>query len=96
MSEIVTQLKTIIAEELDVNLKVGEIDENASLFEEGLGLDSIAIVELISLVEQHFNFQFSDSELTPNYFSTINNLANFISHKIASKKLETSTTPFIP
>jgi len=82
---LVNQLKTIMAKELDVNLKVEEIDENASLFEGGLGLDSIAIVELISLVEQHFNFQFSDTELTPESFSNLNVLANFISVKQSSQ-----------
>jgi acyl carrier protein len=85
---LVNQLKTIMAEELDVNLKVEEIDENASLFEGGLGLDSIAIVELISLVEQHFNFQFSDTELTSESFSNLNVLADFISAKQSSQTRE--------
>ena len=44
---IVNQLKDIIANKLDVNLAYDEIDENVSLFEDGLGLDSIAIVDLI-------------------------------------------------
>lgn len=85
---LVNQLKTIMAQELDVNLKVEEIDENASLFEDGLGLDSIAIVELISLVEQHFGFQFSDTELTPDSFSNLNVLADFISGKLSSQTKE--------
>jgi acyl carrier protein len=85
---LVNQLKTIMAEELDVNLNVEEIDENASLFEDGLGLDSIAIVELISLVEQHFDFQFSDTDLTPEYFSNLNVLADFISAKLSSQRRE--------
>jgi len=85
---LVNQLKTIMAEELDVNLNVEEIDENASLFEDGLGLDSIAIVELISLVEQHFDFQFSDTDLTPEYFSNLNVLADFMSAKLSSQRRE--------
>ncbi len=89
MSEtLVNQLKAIMAEELDVNLKVEEIDENASLFEDGLSLDSIAIVELISLVEQHFGFEFSDSELSPESFSNLRVLANLISSKMESPKME--------
>ena len=38
---LVSQLKTIIADDLDVNLTVEEIDDNVSLFEEGLGFDSM-------------------------------------------------------
>jgi acyl carrier protein len=85
MSEtLVNQLKKIIAEELDVNLKAEEIDESASLFEDGLGLDSIAVVEFISLIEEKFNFMFSDSELSPEFFSNLNVLANLIGSKLAS------------
>lgn len=92
MSEtLVNKLKTIVAEELDVNLKVEEIDENASLFEEGLELDSISLVELISLVEQHFDFQFNDEELTPENFNTLNILAKFINSKISSPTLQTAS-----
>ena len=68
MSEIIiAKLKKIISEELDVNLGIGDIDENTPLLESGeeksLGLDSITIVELISLIEQGFEIEFSDSEL---------------------------------
>jgi acyl carrier protein len=85
MSEsLVNQLKAIIAEELDVNLKAEEIDENASLFEDGLGLDSIAIVELISLIEEKFGFLFSDSELSPEFFNNLEVLSNLIDSKLAT------------
>jgi acyl carrier protein len=82
MSEkILNQLKEIIAEELDVNLTTEEIDENASLFEEGLGLDSVTVVELIALIEEKLGIQFSDAELNPDNFTTLRVLADFIQKK---------------
>ena len=81
---IVEQLKTIIAEELDVNLKAEEIDEHVPLFEGGLGFDSIATVELIALLERHFGIEFSDAELSPETFSNLTVLAEFIEQKIIS------------
>ena len=90
MSETVTeQLKAIVAEELDVNLKVEEIDENASLFEDGLGFDSIATVEFISLIEQNFRLEFSDGELTPELFANLKVLADFITSKKPELTMET-------
>ncbi len=83
-TELVSQLKTIIADELDVNLTVEEIDDNVSLFEEGLGFDSIAIVEFISAIEKHFDIEFDDSELDPQYFSSLQVLADLISRKVDS------------
>ena len=82
----VEKLKTIIADDLDVNLKKEEIDENASLFEGGLGLDSIVIVELISLIEEKFGIEFSDLELNPEYFSSLRVLAEFVWQKLTSRE----------
>ncbi len=81
MNEI-NQLKHIITDELDVNLNLEKIDENASLFEEGLGLDSIAIMEFITLIEERFGFQFSDAELNLEPFKNLQTLAHFISTKL--------------
>lgn len=92
MSEtIVNQLKEIIAEELDVNLKVEDIDEDLSLFEDGLEFDSVTTVELISLIEKHFNVEFTDAELNPEHFSNIKVLADFVSSKMGSAKMETAS-----
>ncbi|NEP44041.1 MAG: acyl carrier protein [Okeania sp. SIO2H7] len=90
MSEtVINRLKTIIAEELDVNLKIEEINEDASLFEDGLGFDSIVTVEFISLIEQHFGLEFSDGELNPELFSNLKVLADFISSKKPELTMET-------
>jgi acyl carrier protein len=80
---IIARLKKLIAEELDVNLAIEEIDENASLFEDGLGLDSVVIVELIALTEDHFGFRFSEDELLPESFANLKALADIISAKMS-------------
>ena len=84
---IIKQLKDIIAEELDVNLKQEEIADQASLFEEGLGLDSMAIIEFISLIEERFSCQFSDAELRPENFKNLSHLANLISTKVSNSTM---------
>jgi len=83
--KIINQLKYIIAEELDMNLKQEEIKEDVSLFEEGLGLDSIAVMEFISSIETHFNFQFSDDELSLEPFKNLSTVAQFISGKVETQ-----------
>ncbi|MCI5167251.1 MAG: acyl carrier protein [Candidatus Electrothrix sp. GM3_4] len=81
IKSVIEQLKVIISEELDVNLKPEDIDENVSLFEEGLGFDSVIIVELIALTEEKFGIQFSDDELSLESFSNLNVLADCIIKK---------------
>jgi len=80
-ASVMDKLKKIISEELDVNLKPEDIDENASLFEDGLGFDSVTIVELIALVEEYFKIQFSDDELSLEPFSSLKVLADCIAKK---------------
>lgn len=79
--EIVTELKRIIAEDLDVNLRFDQIDENAPLLGEGLGLDSIVVVELIGLVESRFGFELDDSELNVESFHNLTALAGLIERR---------------
>ncbi len=80
-STIIPILKKIIAEELDVNIKVEEINNEMPLLEDGIGLDSVAIMEFIVLIEKNFDFKFSDDELTFEPFKDLNTLAEFIANK---------------
>lgn len=92
---IIEQLKSIIASKLDVNIHFDDIQEDAPLFEEGLGLDSIAIMELITLIEAEFNFKFTELELDMEQFKDIQTLAHLIAHKLkgqASEIIETNET----
>ena len=78
---IVTELQKLIVEELHVNLAPAEIDPEASFFEDGLGIDSIAIVELIALAEDRFDVQFADTDLNASAFSSIRSFARLIAAK---------------
>ena len=77
-----SQLKEIIVKKLDVNISHEDIDENASLYEDGLGLDSIAIVDLIVLMEKEFSIAIDDDELNADLFKSLNTLVDFIQTKI--------------
>jgi acyl carrier protein len=81
---IVNQLKDIIAHQLDVNLNLDEIDEHISLFEDGLGLDSIAIVDLIVSIEKNFSLTIADDELNADLFKSLTTLADFIRRKMSN------------
>lgn len=81
---IVKQLKEIITGKLDVNLKYDEIDENISLFEDGLGLDSIAIVDLIVSIEKQFSLSIEDQDLNADLFKNLVVLADFVQAKLTN------------
>lgn len=79
---VIDKLKYIIANQLDVNIKLEEIDDNDSLFEDGIGLDSVVIVEFITLIEETFGFQFSEDHLNMDLFQNLRTLADAISTKL--------------
>ena len=78
---VVTELQQLIVEELHVNLTPAEVDPDASFFEDGLGIDSIAIVELIALAEDRFEVRFADEDLVASSFASIRSFARLIAAK---------------
>ena len=78
---IVTELKQLIVDELHMNLSPAEIEPDASFFEDGLGIDSIAIVELIALAEDRFDVEFADEDLVASSFTSIRSFARLIAAK---------------
>jgi len=80
--DIRQRIKSIIADDLDVNIDIKDIKEDVSLYDDGLGLDSIAMVNFIVILEKKFNINFEENEISSKLFSNISDLAEFINLKI--------------
>ena len=78
---IINRLKDLISTGLDTPIAREHIGDDTPLFDQGLGLDSVILVELILLVEKEFGVKFSDAELDPDAFSTVGTLATMIQSK---------------
>ncbi len=62
MEELIKQLKQQIIEALNLeDLQPEDIDTDAALFGEGLGLDSIDALELIVLLERNYGIKLKDA-----------------------------------
>lgn len=82
MSELVEKLKVQIIEQLNlVDVEPSNIDENAPLFNEGLGLDSIDALELILLMQKEYGIKVATAEEGQKVFSSIKAMAEFIESK---------------
>ena len=78
MENIIEELRHLIAEKLDRNITLEAIDPDAPLLGEGLNLDSLAIVELITLSEENFGIEFGEDDLTMEAFANLRTLAGVI------------------
>ncbi|RQO65150.1 acyl carrier protein [Pedobacter sp. KBW06] len=77
--EVMSTLKMIAAENLETDVSADDIDENASLYEDGIGLDSINVVSFIVAVEEKFELSFDGDDINTSVFSNLKSLAEYIS-----------------
>lgn len=79
MSDLRTELKKSIIEQLNLEeLTIDDIDNNDSLFGDGLGLDSIDALELIVLLEKEYGIKLTDPNQGKEIFISINKMADYI------------------
>ncbi len=84
MQDIKRRLKEMIVTELRLpDIKPEEIDDDAPLFGEGIGLDSLDAVELVVLVQKQFNVQIADMDEGREAFMSVRTLADFIRERSA-------------
>ncbi|MDR1360222.1 MAG: phosphopantetheine-binding protein [Deltaproteobacteria bacterium] len=77
--DVKTKLKRALIEELKLeDLKPEDIDDDAPLFGEGLGLDSLDAIELVVLVQRNFGLPMQDQEEAQKAFASLNTLAAYI------------------
>ena len=73
------ELKNAIIEALNLeDVKPEEIDNDAPLFGEGLGLDSIDALELIVLMEKKYGIKLKDASEGRKIFQSIHVMADYI------------------
>ena len=79
MEELMDKLKGEIILQLNLEgLKNEDIDSDATLFGEGLGLDSIDALELIVLLEKNYGIKISNPADGKKIFQSIRTMAEFI------------------
>lgn len=81
MNHTLNEIKTLIIEKLDDNISLEDIHDTESLLEDGLGLDSISLINLIVALESHFNIKFSEEDMLLENFSNLKSLSIIIEEK---------------
>jgi acyl carrier protein len=77
--DLVLELKKLIINTLKLeDIAPGDIENDAPLFGEGLGLDSIDALELVVALEKTYNVFIPDSEVGKKVFRSVNALAEFV------------------
>ena len=77
--ELQNDVAVLIVSTLNLDISPGEIQPDAPLYGEGLGLDSIDILEVALAVSKHFGFQLrADNADNVSIFSSLASLTRHI------------------
>lgn len=80
MENLITTLKNQIIEALNLeDMTANDIDNQAPLFGEGLGLDSIDALELIVLLEREYGIKLTNPSEGKEIFKSIETIADYVS-----------------
>ena len=85
--DLETQLEVadLIVRNLNLEMEPGAIDPDAPLYDEGLGLDSIDILEIALVVSKKYGLQLrADSEENRDIFRSLRSLTEYIIAKRSS------------
>lgn len=80
MENLIAELKEEIIKVLNLEeITPADIDDNAPLFGDGLGLDSIDALELIVLMEKNYGIKLQDPKQGKEVFKSVAVMAEYIS-----------------
>jgi acyl carrier protein len=81
-AELETEVIDLLINTLNLEMKPEEITAETSLFADGLGLDSIDVLEIALAVSKRYGFQMrSDDPRNVESFASIRSLAQYIAQE---------------
>lgn len=76
---LIQELATLLVQALNLEMQSDEITADMPLYGDGLGLDSIDILEVALTVSKHYGFQLrADDEQNNQIYATVGSLADHI------------------
>lgn len=79
MEQLIQELKEYIIEALNLeDITPADIDADAPLFGEGLGLDSIDALEIILILEKHYGVKLANTAEAKPIFRSVRTLAEYV------------------
>ena len=77
-------VKQIVGDTLQLGDRVSSLDENTALLGGIPEFDSMAVVSVVTALEEQFGFVVDDDEISAETFETLGSLARFVEQKLES------------
>jgi acyl carrier protein len=82
--QVITGVKRALQEALQIGGRVDSFSESTALFGSIPEFDSMAVVTVVTSLEQQFDIQIEDDEITAEIFETLGSLTHFIEQKLST------------
>lgn len=79
---VIAELRRILADTLQLGARSASLTASSPLLGSLPELDSMAVVSVITAVEEHFGFVIADDEISADTFETLGSLAEFVEQKV--------------
>ncbi|WP_375422894.1 acyl carrier protein [uncultured Friedmanniella sp.] len=79
------EVRSVLVATLGLEYRLDQLDESTELFGTLPELDSLAVLELVSALEDHFEIVIEDEEFSGEIFATLGSLAEFVQDKTATR-----------
>jgi acyl carrier protein len=86
MATLEQQIKERLVETLGLQITPDKIDDKTPLFAEGLGLDSVDLLEIAAMLSTYFGTEVTaaDSDRYREIFANVHSLADFVRERQAA------------
>ena len=81
---IVEELKRVLGDALQLGRRAAELTERSALLGSIAELDSMAVLTVITAIEERFGLVVADDDLSAETFGTLGSLADFVDEKLRS------------
>lgn len=79
----IEEVRNILSDVLSLGERRNSLNEDSPLLGAIPELDSMAVVNVITALEEHFDITVDDDEISAKTFETVGSLAQFIDQKLA-------------
>jgi len=80
----IEEIKTVVGRTLRLGNRAAQFDAATGLFGSIPEFDSMAVVAVITALEEQFGIVIEDGEITAEIFETVGSLSRFVEGKLAS------------
>lgn len=81
---IQSEVKSLLARSLQLGPRADSLTAESSLLGALPELDSMAVVTILTALEEHFGFTVDDDEISAETFATLGSLVKFVNGKLKS------------